>query len=216
MNRIRQSFLIVLSVVGAVTALPVAAAPEVREWRFTALLDDKEIGHHHFVLTEQGAQRSLKSEARFDVKFLFFNAYRYVHDSDEIWRGQCLSRIDASTDDDGKRYFVRGTREQAKFSIETNRSTEPLPDCVMTFAYWNPQILNATHLLSAQTGEYFDVEVVPLGPDPVAVGGETQPAQRYRLKTNKFAIDLWYSADGEWLALESTTESGRRLRYRLN
>jgi hypothetical protein len=28
-------------------------------------------------------------------------------------------------------------------------------------------------------------------------------------------VDLWYSAQGEWLALESVVAGGRRLRYEL-
>lgn len=215
MTRIRRPFLIVLGIVAAVAAPPATAAPEMREWRFTALLDGKEIGQHRFVLTEQGSERVLNSEAQFQVKFLFFNAYRYAHASNEVWRAGCLNWIEASTDDNGKRYFVRGMREPSRFTIETTRSNEQLPNCIMTFAYWNPRILRATHLLSAQTGEYFDVDVLALGPEPVEVRGEVQPAERYRLKTEKFAIDLWYSPEGEWLALESTTESGRRLSYRI-
>jgi hypothetical protein len=41
-------------------------------------------------------------------------------------------------------------------------------------------------------------------------------ARRYALRGEKIAIDLWYSLDNDWLALESTTSGGRRVRYQIN
>jgi hypothetical protein len=41
-------------------------------------------------------------------------------------------------------------------------------------------------------------------------------AQRYHLHGPEMEIDLWYSAQGDWLALESLTRKGRRVRYVLN
>jgi hypothetical protein len=38
-------------------------------------------------------------------------------------------------------------------------------------------------------------------------------AEHFLLQTPRFSIDLWYSKSGEWLALESLTENGHRLRY---
>jgi hypothetical protein len=38
-------------------------------------------------------------------------------------------------------------------------------------------------------------------------------AAGYRLTAGEVAIDVWYSPQRQWLALESITEGGRRLRY---
>ena len=45
--------------------------------------------------------------------------------------------------------------------------------------------------------------------------GANVSSSRYALVTEKFRIDVWYSTDGEWLALESATRGNRKLRYRL-
>ena len=47
------------------------------------------------------------------------------------------------------------------------------------------------------------------------VHGEDTPAQRYRLEARNMKLDLWYSDDQRWLALESTVKGGRKLRYEL-
>jgi hypothetical protein len=40
-------------------------------------------------------------------------------------------------------------------------------------------------------------------------------AQAWRIKARDMQIDLWYSEDNQWLALQSPTEGGRLLRYEL-
>jgi hypothetical protein len=53
-----------------------ADATQGRAWDFTVYLDDREIGYHRFRLHDRGVERELESEARCNVKILFFNAYR--------------------------------------------------------------------------------------------------------------------------------------------
>jgi hypothetical protein len=199
----------------AATASATPGGSPVQQWRFTALLDGKEIGYHRFLLTDDGNRREILSEAQFDVKFLFFNAYRYVHASSERWRGNCLQSISAHTDDNGKPFAVRGAAGDGQFVLSGARQPETLPACVMTFAYWNPAMLNQTHLLNAQNGDYLNVDVVPLGRESIRVRGTSVPAQRYALRAKGIAIDLWYSLTNDWLALESVTADGHHLRYEI-
>jgi hypothetical protein len=84
----------------------------------------------------------------------------------------------------------------------------------MSFAYWNPRILQARRLLNAQTGEVVPVTVAAQGEEMVDVRGRKVLAQRQRLSGPKLSIDLWY-AGGEWVALQSEAGGGRRLIYRL-
>jgi hypothetical protein len=46
------------------------------------------------------------------------------------------------------------------------------------------------------------------------VRGRPVAASRHRLTGPGLSIDLWY-AGAEWVALESSLEGGRRLRYEL-
>jgi len=206
-------FLLLSALCAAVGARAASASP--REWNFTALLDGKEIGYHRFVLSDTADGQELRGEAQFDVKFLFFDAYRYAHESRERWRGNCLQSIAARTDDNGRPFAVRGTAIDGRFLLQGARQPETLPACVMTFAYWNPQMLRQTRLLNAQNGDYLDVRVTARGMEPVRVRGAEVPAERYALRAKGIAIDLWYSLDQDWLALESVSANGRHLRYEI-
>lgn len=203
---------------GLLATAPPAAA-QSRTWNFRVFLDDAEIGQHRFTLREQGTARELTSEARFAVKIAFITAYRYAHDATERWRGNCLAGLTARTDDDGKKSTVEAaleaTPEGERLIVTQAGNRAALEGCAMTFAYWNPEMLKQGRLLNAQTGEAEPVKITAGAEETIAVRGASVLARRYRLTGPQQPIDLWYSAAGEWLGLESTVRGGRRLRYRL-
>jgi hypothetical protein len=217
-----RRILLLLGVMAAAvsTAAGVAPAPAsdrgaVDEWRFRVFLDDSEIGYHNFVLIEEGGRRRVLTEAEFRVRFLFVPVYRYEHVNREVWRDGCLEEISSSTDANGKHYTVRGERTGEGFAVEAAGGRSDVGGCVKTFAYWNPGILDETVLLNSQTGELLPVEVQPGGVELLTVGGTPIETRRYRLRAKGMELDLWYSADQRWVALESTVEDGRKLRYEL-
>jgi len=213
MNRIGMSGLVSLLLFGAL--LPHSAgASSSREWRFEVLLDDDPIGFHHFRLDNTGDSRELRGQARFTVKLLGFTVYDYSHQNRERWQDGCLQHIEARTEDNGEDLFVRGSRNGEQLLLESNSGSSGLSGCVMSFAYWNPAILEQQQLLNAQTGEYLDVEVQPLGEKTLQLQGRAVPAVHYRLVTNESDIELWYSTERDWLALSSNISGGRQLQYR--
>jgi hypothetical protein len=205
--------LIILAAVGLVALAGECRGDQPQEWRFKVFLQDKPIGRQVFRLSHEGNRARLLTEAAFDVKVLFFTAYTYRHRAEEIWEDGCLERIESTTDDNGERFRLLGQAAKAGFQVETASFHATLPACVRSFAYWNVDYLNAPKLLNSQTGEYLDVEVRPLGEETLEVDGTRLPARRYALEGPELRIDLWYSLDDDWLALQSVSKGGRKLRY---
>ncbi|NIO39763.1 MAG: hypothetical protein GTO41_05930, partial [Burkholderiales bacterium] len=120
------------------------------------------------------------------------------------------------TDDNGKLYKVRGLADHGSFLVDNGVNQERVSGCVRSFAYWSPEVLNnVDHLLNAQTGEYVSVQLEFVGSEPLSVRGDVIATERYRLSGDKLSIDLWYAGDREWVALQSTTDSGKRLTYQI-
>lgn len=182
--------------------------------RFQVYLDDKPIGEHSFRISEGGGLKRVSSSAAFDVDFLFINAYRYRHSSNEVFRDGCLQEIRATTDDNGKRYKVKGSVLDDGFRVQHQDGVEQADGCLMTFAYWNPDFLDEKLLLNAQTGELEGISVIEKGRDDVEVGSQKVSATRYALTTDKLTIDVWYNDALGWVGLSSDTGKGRRLIYR--
>jgi len=192
-----------------------ATASTGQVWNFRVFLDDSEVGTHTFRVVDANGERRVESDARFTVKFLFIDAYTYDHRARERWTGNCLKTIEARTDDNGDHYTVRGLRRDDGFELATAQGRVAVPGCVMSFAYWNPDMLRQPQLLNAQTGELIEVRTETLGEESITVRGQPVLAQHYVLHAPKFRIDLWYAADRRWVQLESRTDSGRLLRYRM-
>ena len=204
---------LVLATLSLFTASP-AAATANGTWRFQVFLDGRAVGWHEFRLEDTGEIRRLTSHAELDVRILTIRVYTYRHTAVEDWRGDCLERLESTTDDNGTRLRVQGSRTAAGFTVEGAPPVE-LPTCVMTFAYWNPDFLRAVQLLNPQTGRYVRVHATPAEDETIAVRGAPQHVRAYRLFAEGGEIDLWYAPDGQWVGLASSPDGKRRLEYRL-
>jgi hypothetical protein len=188
--------------------------PDAQEWNFQVFLNDDPIGFHNFRLNPQENGYELQTEAEFKVKLLFVTVYQYQHENVETWRNGCLERIEARTNDNGDKLKVIGQRDAGGFDLAATGGSDSLDaDCVRTFAYWDLAALRDTRLLNSQTGAYQPVEVDLVGRESIEVSGQQVAADRYSLEAEGLDLDLWYSPEGEWLALTSTVEKGRQLRY---
>lgn len=208
--RFRQILLLV-----SLLSMSATGMAKQQEWRFRVFLDDKEIGRHEFVLQQQDSQQLLKSEASFEYRLLFVKLYEYQHENTETWSGNCLTNIESSTDANGEPFKVSGSLRDGQFVVQGSKGVSQLPPCSMSFAYWNPDFLKEKQLINVQNGEVLDVVVSDPQQVQIMVRGKTETAWRYALQAGEMNIELWYSENNEWLALETDARGGRRLRYEL-
>jgi hypothetical protein len=202
-----------LSGVAGLVLVPAAAAE--RHYEFDVNLDKRPIGTHRFTVQRlaDGTARIL-STANFNVRLLGISAYRYHHHAAEQWKGDCLAAIDATTQDNGRSTRVKGLWQADRLHLE-QPAPLALPPCVSAYAYWNRDLLlRQRALLNPQTGKLDEVRVEALGAQQIDMHGQRVAAERYRLHSAQYTIDLWYSPRGDWLQLESSAGS-RRLIYRL-
>ncbi len=210
-TEMKVAYLIILLVLVGLSFNAVAFSE--KHYNFKVFLDDKEIGKHAVHVIENQNSKKVTVDANFKVKFLFFTAYQYQHRAEEEWEGSCLKNIEVNTDDNGDNLFIRKTSDRSDFIVETHAGTQKLGDCVRSFAYWDLDLLRAQKLLNTQTGDYESVEILDLGRDQFEVDGQQVDALKYRLVVGDKAVDLWYTSNMNWLALQSTLDSGYRLSY---
>ncbi|MEA3642679.1 MAG: DUF6134 family protein [Lamprobacter sp.] len=183
-------------------------------FRFEVLLDDKPIGEHRFDIDVSGDQQRVTSQAEFKVDFFFITAYRYRHQSNELFRNGCLERLSSTTNDNGTRYKIDGSAVSNGFRVDRGENVEQFDGCVKTFAYWDSAILQQPRLLNPQTGELEAVSVQRRGAERVAVNGSEVEATRFELVTDELTINLWYNDALGWVRLASDTGKGAQLIYR--
>lgn len=186
------------------------------QWSFQVTLDGKPIGRHVFTVSED--RSSVSSQADYQVKLLGLTVYRYSHRSQESWAGGCLRSIAAATDDNGQRTEVQGQAGGAGLRWEVRRDTAVAAQsnaaCTLPFAYWNPAIFEADHLLDPGSGRLVEVRVQPLAEATVEVRGQPARVHGWRLFGLDHPIDVWY-AGAQWVGLDTIVDGHRTLRYRL-
>ncbi len=191
------------------------ANASANQWNFDVFLDDKLIGLHRFSVNNEGSEKEVKIEADFDVKILFISVYRYQHNVKEHWRGNCLENLSAQTDDNGEKTTVKAQLIGGRVTVQTLKNKIDIPACVMSFAYWNPELIHQTRLLNPQTGVYENTQFTFLGEETLSIKGINTTTKHYRLTGPKNPLDLWYNMENQWVALESRVSNGKKLYYKL-
>ncbi|MES2637246.1 MAG: DUF6134 family protein [Pseudomonadota bacterium] len=198
------------------TALTISSAT-AEEWAFDVFLDKSKIGKHTFTLDQN---RILTSRAKFNVKVLFIEAYNYDHLAKEQWKEDCLASLESDTTENKVVSHIEGVKKDTGFEVTDGKTTQSLPACTMTFAYWNSKILMQSKLLNPQNAEFLDTKIEKLGLETIMVKGQPLEATHYKIKgnlngKNKLNIELWYNAKNEWVALKSITPEGYTINYKL-
>ena len=207
-----------LSLISSLVVLSLFSAPiNAKEWAFDVYLDKDKIGQHTFKLNESN---ELTSIAKFNVKVLFINAYKYDHKTVEQWQGDCLNSLESRTLENKVESNIKAKLTGQEFTVADGKIEQKLPACTMTFAYWNPKILQQTKLLNPQNGEWLDTKFTNLGTKIIDVKNKKVEASHYKLDGSlngktKLKIELWYSENNDWLALKSITPEGYTINYKL-
>ena len=197
-----------------IVLLLLSLGAHAQQYVFGVYLDDKRIGSHRFSVERDptGDAVRVTSQADFTVKVLRIPVFSYRHSAAESWRAGCLESIETETHVNGARTSLSGKRNAAGFQIEVSSSDgehrRALPACIASYAYWDADTLRQhRELLNGQTGAYQPVEQV-LVPEA--------RQSLLELKGSDFKIAVSYeNTDGRWVALSTTTQDGRALRYRL-
>lgn len=200
----------------ALAVTPGANALDTGDYAFDVYLDDKKIGAHKYRIRRDEDRVLVESEAKFDVKFLFFTAYSYRHKVTERWDKGCLEEIIASTTTNGEKQDVSGEYASGTFAITRNGDEENYQECVMSFAYWNPAFLEQQKLLNPQTGEYLPVNVEAVEPSTAMTDLAGRVTEAWRVTAKDMDVVVLYASDRQWLGLESRLKGGRTLRYELS
>ena len=191
-----------------------------KNWHFIAYLDSSEIGYHNFEVNISDSKTTVKTQAEFDVTFMFIPVFKYEHSNYEVWNNGCLVKLNSTTNNDGEYLFVNLSNNNGVTNIETPAKKLSKSDCVRSFAYWDEELIKSNVLMNTQSGEILDVTHKLVGSEKVLINDTLVDTQRYQLQGKDeqgidIDISLWYNTNNQWVALESKLENDRVLRYKL-
>lgn len=176
--------------------------PGPRTLKFRVLWNGDPIGYHNtaFAPSADGTGMTVKTTIAMKVKIGFFTAFRYEHDSTEVWQDGLLQSLVSKTYDDGDDLAVTGKATAGGFKAVGPRGAFVAPaDILTTNCMWLPALVDEKRLIDAQKGVLVSLVSRPLGEERVAVRGKDRETVRHSILTPFVGGSLWYDLAGNWV-----------------
>ena len=192
--------------------LPVWMPEDGDEIRFEVLRKGKHFGFHNVVFDVSGeGDFTATSEVELTAKFGPITAYKYRHDSVEVWQGGQFVGLSAETRKDGKDIVASAQIGEGGLAVTGTNFTGTYPADIIPANHWNVSQLYSNTILSTEGGQPLDVTVENLGRETVVIDGIPLEATKVKLASD-LTIFLWYDDDGRWLKLNFTAR-GQLIEY---
>ena len=188
----------------ALTLFPLLAAPagaETRRFDFEVLRNGRPIGSHVAVVEKRGEETLVQVALDLAVTFGPFTLYRYKHRSTERWRDGRLATIEAETDDDGTRLWLRAEAEGDGIVLDWPEGRQVGAADTLPSSYWNPKLRSAKAWIETHWGIIAPIAITTEPPVTVRLPGREVKAIPHRIKSEKADVTPLYADDGEWVGM---------------
>jgi hypothetical protein len=191
-------------------ALPV---PKIDSIAFRLIRRGTEIGRH--TLNFRRRDETLTVEIVVDalVTLLSVPVVRYSHRATETWQDTSLVQLQADTNKNGDRQWMRAHRD-AEGLMVTGSKTRPYaaPEGALATSYWNRHMLDGP-MISLEDGVLLRPKIVARGPESIRVAsGAMITADHFNL-SGAFDVDVWYDLADAWASMAVSVADGSEVRY---
>ena len=173
---------------------------------FNVYRNDSLIGYHNLDFSQTDSLVESKIKIKFEVTFLGFVVYEYLHQNHEKWIDNTLIFMKASTDQNGDLLNCNVSKKENKFKILGTNGDLLLDKKITPTTYWRfDQLITGKKntVLNSQDCSYIDFNIEYLGDEMIY--NNSLNASRYKLLGKEFNgddvnIDIWYK-DEKWVKM---------------
>jgi hypothetical protein len=197
-----------LGLATAAAAIPVLAplvsirgyAAGRRDLRFRALRDGSPIGEHRVTFRPDGDRLTVETRVDIAVKVLFFTAFRFRHNAEEVWQADRLMSVKSTTNDNGTLLQVSGIAVADGFRIIGDDGPFLASGHLLTSnALWDSRIVREQRLIDVQHGGEIGLVMKALGDEQVDTPQGPVRATRHHMITPYYAGSVFHDSDGRWV-----------------
>lgn len=170
------------------------------------------VGHHKVQFDYSDSELLVSSQFFLEIRVLFVSAYRYIYQSESIWRQGELYSLKATVDDDGTVFSVSATRNGKTYRISNPDGAEAARAPVYPTNHWNIGVLEENRVLNTLTGRINNVSIVQKGRENVQTEWGYVMATRYAY-TGDFDTEVWYDDAGRWVKMRFEGKDGSTIDY---
>ena len=177
-----------------------AHAAAHRDLRFRALRHGSPIGEHRVTFRPDGNLLTVETHVDIAVKVLFFTAFRFKHDAEEVWQSDRLLSVESTTDDNGTLLQVSGHAVADGFRIIGADGPFLASAHLLTSnALWDGRIVRETRLIDVQHGGEIGLVTKQLADEQVDTPQGPVRASRHHMLTPYYAGSVFHDGDGRWV-----------------
>ncbi len=165
---------------------------------FDVLLNDEIVGYSN--LTHKKLKNGLEVLVDVEItpKFLGLKFMKYTLTNREVWKNKKLISIDANSSWFGKRYYVKGQREEGGFRIEGSAFSGVIKDPFATTSYFTPEFLKRKIWVSTQDGTPLDIKTRKLKNKKVSFNDKNYSVTEWEI-SGDLELTLQYDEQKNWV-----------------
>ncbi|HSA79906.1 MAG TPA: DUF6134 family protein [Geminicoccaceae bacterium] len=193
-----------------------AWADDAGVFTFTVSRDGKPIGEHRVAFRHQGDRIEIETDMELKVSFAMVPVFRFTHRSHEIWEEGKPVLINATTDDDGRKYDITVHPNGHGLVRTVNERVDKLDGATKVLALWNRDTVTSPpgNFVSIVEDKTLDVAFRYLGKESMTLDGRLLDVDHYQM-VGEEERDIWYDADGR-VARVTFMRDGSQIEYRRN
>jgi hypothetical protein len=182
---------------------------------YTVLRKGKPFGSHVLTFKKQSDDAfTVTSDVDLDVKLGPISLFKYRLDATETWNNGKLVGLSGKTNNDGDKARVSASADGDMLNVDGTKFEGALPTSIIPSSHWNIRQVYSNRMLSTESGEVLDIEIVKVGTENIKVGSGSVDATHYRLMSD-INVDLWYDNQSRWVKLKFEVD-GQNIEYVLN
>jgi hypothetical protein len=211
----------VLAAAGAFPAMadPVSIPDQIdpldlygNEVLFDVMRDGEPIGNYLVRFKKDGGELQVETRASIEVEVLFAPAYRLRYQSFETWRDGWLTKLTASTNDDGEFSHVEAKRQGQSLEVIGTDGAWDAASTALPTTHWNMAQIATPTLINTVHGDPNHVVVTEAEIENVPFGDEQRPARRF-VYSGDLEMEAWYDDAGRWVKLRFAAKDGSTIEY---
>ena len=194
----RRHFLIssVLSL-GLISQQAHASTPKT-SMSFDVLLNEEIVGYSNLTYKKLKNGLEVLVDVEIIPKFLGLKFMKYTLKNREVWKNKKLISIDANSSWFGKRYYVKGQREEGGFRIEGSAFTGVIKDTFATTSYFTPEFLKRKIWVSTQDGTPLEIKTRKLKNKKVSFNDKNFSVTEWEI-SGDLELTLQYDEQKNWV-----------------
>jgi hypothetical protein len=179
---------------------------------FDVFRGNERVGTHTVRFSRTGEDLIVNSRLEIKIDVLFFTVYRFLYQSDAIWRNGALSALNVEVDDNSEVFWLKAKRRGGVTDIQSTFSKAHYEENIYPTNHWNAGVLSETRVLNTLTGLVNNVSIN-------AREREVVQTERGRVEATRFSYsgdletEVWYDDLGRWVKMKFASRDGSEINY---